>query len=104
MSAPRKHLTPADIDAAIAGEAFQRMEGTQITLCVLTMRNGARVAGINYGSIDPARQDWEQGARLAREVPLVVDMIEPNHGRLTPWVFWFLVAMAFAAVLWKSLG
>lgn len=67
MSAPRKHLTPADIDAAIAGEAFQRMEGTQITLCVLTMRNGARVAGINYGSIDPARQDWEQGARLARE-------------------------------------
>ena len=39
-----------------------------------------------------------------REVPLVVDMIEPNHGRLTPWVFWILVALAFTAVLWKSLG
>ena len=43
-------------------------------------------------------------AARPREVPLVVDMIEPNHGRLTPWVFWVLVALAFAAVLLKSLG
>lgn len=43
-------------------------------------------------------------AARPREVPLVVDMIEPNHGRLTPWVFWVLVALAFAAVLLESLG
>ena len=67
MSAPRKHLTPADIEAAIIDESIQGVEGTQIALCVLTMRNGARVVGINYGSIDPARQDWVQGGRLARE-------------------------------------
>ncbi len=39
-----------------------------------------------------------------REVPLVVEMIEPEHGRLTPWVFWALVLLSFACVLAKSAG
>ena len=39
-----------------------------------------------------------------REVPLVVEMIEPEHGRLTPWVFWVVVALSFACVLAKSAG
>ena len=39
-----------------------------------------------------------------REVPLVVEMIEPEHGRLMPWVFWALVALSFACVLAKSAG
>lgn len=39
-----------------------------------------------------------------REVPLVVEMIEPEHGRLTPLVFWAMVALSFACVLAKSAG
>ena len=39
-----------------------------------------------------------------REVPLVVEMIEPEHGRLTPLVFWALVLLSFACVLAKSAG
>ena len=39
-----------------------------------------------------------------REMPLVVEMIEPEHGRLTPLVFWAMVALSFACVLAKSAG
>ena len=39
-----------------------------------------------------------------REVPLVVEMIEPKHGRLTPLVFRAMVALSFACVLAKSAG
>ena len=39
-----------------------------------------------------------------RDVPLVVEMIEPEQGRLTPWVFWVVVALSFACVLAKSAG
>lgn len=60
------HVTAADIAAAIIAEDYQVFDGTTVTVCLLTLRNGAKVIGHNYGSIDPARQDWERGKKEAR--------------------------------------
>lgn len=38
----------------------------RLTFCVLVLRNGAKVVGINYGAIDPAEHDAEKGRALAR--------------------------------------
>lgn len=59
-------LTPADIEAAIVATDYQIFSGSTVTVCMLTLRNGAKVIGYNYGSIDPARQDWDQGKKAAR--------------------------------------
>lgn len=64
-SRPR-HLTPTDIEAAIVGADYSTHPDTTITICVLLLRNGAKVVGVNYGAIDAQRQDWEIGKREAR--------------------------------------
>lgn len=88
-----KFLTPADIEANIVSERYftaaDGMQGAyrrnndvhehggspskqeqtamqQVTFCVLWLRNGAKVVGINYGSIDPARHSAEEGKKSAR--------------------------------------
>lgn len=58
-------LTPTDIDGAIVDRRFHRLPDTAVTVCVLTLRNGAKVLGHNYGSIDPTKQDWAQGEAAA---------------------------------------
>jgi len=37
-----------------------------LTFCVLLLRNGTKVVGINYGSIDPNQHDAELGKEAAR--------------------------------------
>ena len=41
-----------------------------------------------------------------RAIDLPIGMIEPgpDHGRLTPWVFWAIVGLAFACVLARAAG
>jgi hypothetical protein len=79
-------LTPADIEASIASEHyFTAADGVcgadhcdrkppssldQLTFCVLVLRNGARVVGFNYGSIDPAIHDKAMGKSEARAMAL----------------------------------
>ena len=62
---PARQLTPANIDAAIVDRRFHRLPGTSVTICELTLRNGTKVLGHNYGSIDPTKQDWAQGEAAA---------------------------------------
>lgn len=38
----------------------------QLTFCVLVLKNGAKVVGINYGAIDPAQHSAERGRIEAR--------------------------------------
>lgn len=38
----------------------------QLTFCVLVLRNGHKVVGINHGSVDPANHDPVAGRRMAR--------------------------------------
>lgn len=78
-------VTPADIEANIASEhfftaeqgafaAFDPPRGSDVvppelsllTFCVLVLRNGAKVVGINYGAIDPAQHSAERGRQEAR--------------------------------------
>ena len=73
------HLTPQDIEANIVSEYFFTAEEgvigasgvdcdhlRQVTLCVLVLRNGTKIIGVNHGSIDPARHDPEYGRQDAR--------------------------------------
>lgn len=63
-TAPR--LTPADIDAVIAGEAFHIFPGTTLTVCCLTLRNGFTVTG-ESAAASPENFDAEIGAKIARD-------------------------------------
>lgn len=81
-------LTPADIEAEIAGEHyFTAMEGViggemragqriveipnqvalgLLTFCVMVLRNGTKIVGINYGPVSPENFNAEQGRTEAR--------------------------------------
>jgi len=72
----QRKITPEDIEAAIASEYyFTAAEGLaglgpkaleQVTFCVLVLRNGTKISGVNYGSIDPAQHSAEDGRKYAR--------------------------------------
>lgn len=80
LTAPR--ITPADLEANIASEHYftaghaVTATGIQaeavdpaldlLTFCVLVLRNGTKVVGINYGTIDPAQHDAQRGLEMAR--------------------------------------
>jgi hypothetical protein len=82
LTAPR--ITPADIEANIASEhCFTGTEALvgltrgpewqatpkeldTLTFCVLVLRNGTKIVGINYGAIDPAQHSAERGRFEAR--------------------------------------
>ena len=86
LTAPR--VTPADIEAEVAAEFYftaadgvlgQSEMGTppaawtnldQVTICVLVLRNGAKVVGVNYGAIDRVQHSAGIGREEARKVAL----------------------------------
>lgn len=84
-------VTPVDIEAEIASEHyFTAADGYRsapcfdpngqpadclpappalelLTFCVLVLRNGTKVVGINHGAIDPAQHSAERGREDARK-------------------------------------
>lgn len=84
-------LTPADIEAVIVGEQYFTAEHgingamvrgqlhgavkssvhmgslAHVTYCVLLLRNGAKVTGINHGPVSAANFDAAKGREYARE-------------------------------------
>ena len=58
-------LTPDDITKAIAEAQYHVLPGTRVTICLLILRNGAKVVGVNYGSIDPAQHREDMGRQEA---------------------------------------
>lgn len=96
VTAPR--ITPADIEAAIASEHyFTAADGVVgstgsgivagyqypglldlMTFCVLIMRNGFRVVGVNEGPVSAETFDAELGRKMARQKAL--DQIWPLMG------------------------
>lgn len=64
LNAPR--LTPADIDAVIAGEQYHVFDGTTLTVCCLTLRNGFTVTG-ESAAASPENFDREIGKKIARQ-------------------------------------
>ena len=64
LNAPR--LTPAAVDAEIAGEYFHVVPGTTLTFCALTLRNGFIVTGTSAAA-SPENFDVEIGRTIARK-------------------------------------
>jgi len=64
LDAPR--LTPAQIDAAIAGEDYHVFPGTTLTVCALILRNGFVVTG-ESAAASPENFDQEIGRKIARD-------------------------------------
>ena len=68
LTAPR--VTPERIDEVLLSTEFYVFPGTTVTVCCLTLKNGAKVLGHNYGAIDAARQDWAVGRFEARAMAI----------------------------------
>lgn len=63
LNAPR--LTPDLINAVIAKEDFHVFEGSQLTVCCLTLQNGFTVTG-ESACVSPENFDAETGRTIAR--------------------------------------
>lgn len=63
LTAPR--LTPDDLDAAIIAEQYHVFDGTTLTVCCLTLRNGSCVTG-ESAAVSPENFDAEIGRKIAR--------------------------------------
>lgn len=59
-------VTPADIDATILAEQYHVFDGTTLTVCCLTLRNGYTVTG-ESACASPENFDAELGRKIARE-------------------------------------
>lgn len=66
MSKPRKYLTMTDIEKVIKDEYYHCPPDSTITICMLTLKNGAKVVGVNYGAIDASRHNAKTGQIEAR--------------------------------------
>ena len=64
LTAPR--ITPTDVDAAIKGEQYHVFEGSQLTVCCLTLQNGFTVTG-ESACASPANFNAELGRKIARD-------------------------------------
>ncbi len=63
LTAPR--LTPEYIDGAIAAEQYHVFEGSQLTVCCLTLQNGFTVVG-ESACASPENFNAEIGRKIAR--------------------------------------
>jgi hypothetical protein len=63
LTAPR--ITPADLDAEIVDAQFHVFEGSCLTVCCLTLRNGFSVSG-ESACASPENFDQEIGEKIAR--------------------------------------
>ena len=60
-----QRLRPEDIDAVIVNEQYHLFEGTALTVCCLTLRNGFCVIG-DSAPVSPANFNAEIGRQVAR--------------------------------------
>ena len=64
LTAPR--LTPDTIEATIVSEQYHIFEGSQLTVCCLTLKNGFTVTG-ESACASPENFDKEIGEKIARD-------------------------------------
>ena len=60
-------ISKADVFEKIKDQTYYVFPGTTVTTCLLTLENGAKILGVNYGAIDPERHDCDQGRLNAYE-------------------------------------
>jgi hypothetical protein len=59
-------ITEEHLESVITDEDYHVFQGTQLTVCCLTLRNGFTVTG-ESACADPALFDAERGRQIARE-------------------------------------
>lgn len=64
LTAPR--ITPQRIEEVIAGEQYHVFEGSCLTVCCLTLKNGFTVTG-ESACASPANFNAELGQKIARQ-------------------------------------
>jgi len=64
LTAPR--ITPDRIDGVIADEAYHVFQGSQLTVCCLTLKNGFTVTG-ESACASPENFNAEIGRKIARD-------------------------------------
>lgn len=74
---------PTTLEALVMERQRLRSDGVMfqlrlLTFCVLVLRNGTKVVGVNYGAIDPARHDPEMGRTEARKA--AIEQVFPLMG------------------------
>jgi hypothetical protein len=73
-------LSKEAIHATIVSEEYFRFPGTTVTVCLLSLRNGAKMLGYNYGPIDNTKVDWVRGRVESKA--MAVDRIWELEGYL----------------------
>ncbi len=61
----RNRVTKEEIDNLIEHVDYHVFDGTTVTTCLIWLKNGAKVIGVNYGRILPEEQNWEMGKQEA---------------------------------------
>ncbi len=61
----RNRVTKEEIDNLIERVDYHLFEETTVTVCLIWLKNGAKVLGVNYGRIIPEEQNWEMGKQEA---------------------------------------
>lgn len=61
----RNRVTKEEIDNLIERVDYHLFEETTVTVCLIWLKNGAKVLGVNYGRILPEEQNWEMGKQEA---------------------------------------
>ena len=64
LTAPR--VTPARLDEVISSEQYHLFDGSQLTVCVLTLENGFTVVG-ESACASPENFNAELGRKIARD-------------------------------------
>ena len=63
MTEVRNRVTASEIDSLIQKVDYHVFPNSTVTVCLLSLKNGTKVIGINYGRIIFEEQDWEMGRR-----------------------------------------
>lgn len=61
----RNRVTKEEIDNLIERVDYHLFDETTVTACLIWLKNGAKVLGVNYGRILPEEQNWEMGKQEA---------------------------------------
>ena len=62
----KNSVTLEDINNEICGETYHVFEGTTVTVCLLTLKNGYNVVG-QSACVDPKNFNNELGEKIAKE-------------------------------------
>lgn len=61
----RNRVSKDEIDSLITHVDYYVFSNTTVTVCLIWLKNGSKVLGVNYGRILPEEQNWEMGKQEA---------------------------------------